>query len=206
MPSGALPEFPAEHGHPYHIVVVAGQECPTHSGVPRGWGGGLVKGVRAAHKKHKEGKQKEEEKLVEEDEEEETEGSDTRAQAESLAHSTVPGSLHEPEVQVLKEEDPVAGMDNNVDPSLNPIEVPKSQHLDTNKRQNVEDGDESLKSPSPLSIIEDDIARYIGLKSPSPSIDRHTSLLHRHPHGPGSKGWSTMLDGASIAFRVELQY
>lgn len=40
-----LCELPVENKHPYHIVVVAAQECPTPSGVPRGLGAGLRKGV-----------------------------------------------------------------------------------------------------------------------------------------------------------------
>ncbi|ORY22769.1 hypothetical protein BCR39DRAFT_550917 [Naematelia encephala] len=52
-PPTGLPDLPTESAHPYHIVVVAGQECPTHSGVPRGLAGGLMKGVRGAgHRKH----------------------------------------------------------------------------------------------------------------------------------------------------------
>ncbi|KAL8286282.1 hypothetical protein RQP46_004770 [Phenoliferia psychrophenolica] len=34
-PAG-LPQFPLTPGHPYHIIVVAGQECPTASGVLAG--------------------------------------------------------------------------------------------------------------------------------------------------------------------------
>ncbi|KAH7106478.1 DNase I-like protein [Auriculariales sp. MPI-PUGE-AT-0066] len=33
-----LPDLSLEKGHPYHILVVAGQECPTLSGIPRGIG------------------------------------------------------------------------------------------------------------------------------------------------------------------------
>ena len=53
----ALPQLPVEHKHPYHIIVVAGQECPTPSGVPRGLGG-VMKGVsvRVGHHKKKEKK------------------------------------------------------------------------------------------------------------------------------------------------------
>lgn len=40
-----LCELPIDNKHPYHIVVVAAQECPTPSGVPRGLGAGLRKGV-----------------------------------------------------------------------------------------------------------------------------------------------------------------
>jgi hypothetical protein len=56
-PTPGLPSLPVEHKHPYHIIVVAGQECPTPSGVPRGVGG-LMKGVSVrrdeGHRKEKE--------------------------------------------------------------------------------------------------------------------------------------------------------
>lgn len=43
--SDELPELPLEDAHPYHIVVFAAQECPSASGMPRGLGGSLMKGV-----------------------------------------------------------------------------------------------------------------------------------------------------------------
>ncbi|RXK38371.1 hypothetical protein M231_04413 [Tremella mesenterica] len=59
-PIDGLPDLGVEDSHPYHIVVVAGQECPTHSGVPRGLGGGLMKGVSmTGHRKDKDKEQKE---------------------------------------------------------------------------------------------------------------------------------------------------
>ena len=61
-PNTGLPSLPVENKHPYHIVVIAGQECPTHSGVPRGLGGGLMKGVHvrgSVHRKDKDEKKKE---------------------------------------------------------------------------------------------------------------------------------------------------
>jgi hypothetical protein len=50
----SIPQLPVEDKHPYHIIVVAGQECPTPSGVPRGLGG-VMKGmsVRVGHNKKK---------------------------------------------------------------------------------------------------------------------------------------------------------
>lgn len=36
-----LPEFEADGQHPYHIIVVAGQECPSQSRMPLGLGAGL---------------------------------------------------------------------------------------------------------------------------------------------------------------------
>ncbi|ODO03460.1 hypothetical protein L198_02307 [Cryptococcus wingfieldii CBS 7118] len=52
-----IPQLPVENAHPYHIVVVAGQECPTPSGAPRGIGGGLIKGMTLRNKR--ESKEKE---------------------------------------------------------------------------------------------------------------------------------------------------
>ncbi|GMK55391.1 hypothetical protein CspeluHIS016_0204470 [Cutaneotrichosporon spelunceum] len=40
-----IPELALENSHPYHIVVFAAQECPSASGMPRGIGGSLMKGV-----------------------------------------------------------------------------------------------------------------------------------------------------------------
>lgn len=48
-----LPDFGTEDGHPYHIIVVANQETPTQSGVPRGLGGGLTKGLASQRDKEK---------------------------------------------------------------------------------------------------------------------------------------------------------
>ncbi|WVQ71467.1 hypothetical protein IAR50_001005 [Cryptococcus sp. DSM 104548] len=60
-----LPQLPVENAHPYHIIVVAGQECPTPSGAPRGIGGGLMKGMSLRNKRES----KEKEKLDKDDNE-----------------------------------------------------------------------------------------------------------------------------------------
>ncbi|KAF7424338.1 hypothetical protein PC9H_009645 [Pleurotus ostreatus] len=39
--TSGLPNLPLEDVHPYHIVVVAGQECPSSSGIPMGLGAGF---------------------------------------------------------------------------------------------------------------------------------------------------------------------
>ncbi|KAH9848408.1 DNase I-like protein [Lenzites betulinus] len=36
-----LPSFPLNADHPYHVVVVAGQECPSASGIPMAFGAGF---------------------------------------------------------------------------------------------------------------------------------------------------------------------
>ncbi|KAF9523548.1 Endonuclease/exonuclease/phosphatase [Crepidotus variabilis] len=38
---GAFPRLPDDAFHPFHLVVIAGQECPTPSGIPMALGAGL---------------------------------------------------------------------------------------------------------------------------------------------------------------------
>ena len=38
---GQVPPLALDNEHPYHLIVVAGQECPTPSGLPMGLGAGL---------------------------------------------------------------------------------------------------------------------------------------------------------------------
>ncbi|WWD15798.1 hypothetical protein CI109_100222 [Kwoniella shandongensis] len=66
-PTDGVPQLSIENAHPYHIVVVAGQECPTPSGAPRGLGGGLIKGVTLRHKRELKEKEKQKEKEREKD-------------------------------------------------------------------------------------------------------------------------------------------
>ncbi|KAF9474672.1 DNase I-like protein [Pholiota conissans] len=41
VPEGVFPHLPNDGNHPYHLVVIAGQECPTPSGIPKGLGAGF---------------------------------------------------------------------------------------------------------------------------------------------------------------------
>ncbi|KAJ7032469.1 inositol polyphosphate phosphatase [Mycena alexandri] len=40
-PPGSFPQLPADDHHPYHLVVIAGQECPSMLGIPMGLGAGF---------------------------------------------------------------------------------------------------------------------------------------------------------------------
>ncbi|KAG8908354.1 hypothetical protein FRB99_007281 [Tulasnella sp. 403] len=51
LPSDNIPQFEANDIHPYHIVVVAGQECPSQSGIPLGLGAGIKFDIRDKEKK-----------------------------------------------------------------------------------------------------------------------------------------------------------
>lgn len=55
---GQFPVFSDDDAHPYHLVVVAGQECPTLSGIPMG----LAAGFRWHEKEKERLKEKEKEK------------------------------------------------------------------------------------------------------------------------------------------------
>ncbi|KAJ6544832.1 inositol polyphosphate phosphatase [Mycena vulgaris] len=39
--AGSFPQLPVDDHHPYHLVVIAGQECPSMSGIPMGLGAGF---------------------------------------------------------------------------------------------------------------------------------------------------------------------
>lgn len=82
-----FPVVPITDSHPYHIVVVAGQECPTESGVPRGLGGGVIRGMKLGgmQKKDKDkdkDKDKEKDRDKKEKEEEDTLKSPENAEKE----------------------------------------------------------------------------------------------------------------------------
>ncbi|KAG8970259.1 hypothetical protein FRC03_010449 [Tulasnella sp. 419] len=57
-----LPEFKLDEEHPYHIVVVAAQECPSQSGMPLALGGGLKLELGYREKRHEKSKHKKEAK------------------------------------------------------------------------------------------------------------------------------------------------
>ncbi len=58
-----LPDFGTAQGHPYHLIAIAAQECPTQSGVPRGIAAGVTKGMYGGERARE--KLKEKEKLRE---------------------------------------------------------------------------------------------------------------------------------------------
>ncbi|KAI5981953.1 DNase I-like protein [Pisolithus albus] len=57
-PSGpsAFPQLSLEPVHPYHLVVIGGQECPSSSGIPMGLGAGIKIGAADKDKDDKEHK------------------------------------------------------------------------------------------------------------------------------------------------------
>ncbi|EAU85326.2 hypothetical protein CC1G_07596 [Coprinopsis cinerea okayama7 len=67
-PPGTFPMLPMEPEHPYHFVVVAGQECPSSSGLPMALGAGIKQLIERDKEKEKEkDKEKERDKDKEKD-------------------------------------------------------------------------------------------------------------------------------------------
>ncbi|KAI0029113.1 hypothetical protein K488DRAFT_89071 [Vararia minispora EC-137] len=64
----AFPYLPEDGEHPYHLVVVAGQECPTLSGIPMGLGAGFK--LNDKERKKEKLKDKDREKVLDRDEDE----------------------------------------------------------------------------------------------------------------------------------------
>jgi hypothetical protein len=62
-----FPTVPITDAHPYHIVVVAGQECPTESGVPRGLGGGVIRGMKLGQQNRKDKKADKDKEILKDD-------------------------------------------------------------------------------------------------------------------------------------------
>jgi len=88
-PSG-LTTLPADARHPYHIVVVAGQECPTATGLPLGLGAGFkLKDLVVVEKDKDKGKDKESKKGVEH-EQKDAESEHGSSRVPALAEPTTP--------------------------------------------------------------------------------------------------------------------
>ncbi|KAG6873244.1 hypothetical protein C0995_001264 [Termitomyces sp. Mi166 len=68
--SGRIPNFPLEAAHPYHLVVVAGQECPSLSGIPMGLGAGLNKLIEKDKDKDRESRDLEKSRIRHKDKDE----------------------------------------------------------------------------------------------------------------------------------------
>ncbi|KAJ3565155.1 hypothetical protein NP233_g7820 [Leucocoprinus birnbaumii] len=64
---GQFPVFSNDETHPYHLVVIAGQECPTLSGIPMGLGAGFKWHERDKEKEKAKDKEKDKEKEHEKD-------------------------------------------------------------------------------------------------------------------------------------------
>ncbi|WWD01539.1 hypothetical protein V866_008484 [Kwoniella sp. B9012] len=176
-PTDEIPKLPVENAHPYHIVVVAGQECPTLSGAPRGLGGGLVKGVTLRHRKDKEiakekEKEREKEREREKEKEKEQEGENKETEADK---NRIDEKSEDKEKLKTKEK-------------ARPDLKLKKDTLD------VDRDDGGARSADQDDSSDDDTPRDSSdqrSRANSP-MTPHTPFLHRGQ--PAAKGWSQMLD------------
>lgn len=178
-----FPVVPIEDAHPYHIVVVAGQECPTESGVPRGLAGGVLRGMKLGNHLRKEKKDKEKEKEKENDKE----GKELEKEAAEHLEEAI---QNEAKGEKVKERDGKEGLGVPKD-SREQASADRSTSLLAPGQTDEADSSESTemsRSGSPAPASQTGSSAALG----------HTPSLHRHQHHQGSKGWSTMLDGVSI--------
>ncbi|KAL1411235.1 hypothetical protein Q8F55_002186 [Vanrija albida] len=139
---GGVPRLPLENKHPYHVVVFAAQECPTPSGVPRGLGGGVLKGAglqKMDSQKHKEGKpgytkEKEKEDKAFKDalsaKDKKTNGAAGKLTLETVkeGQSTDPGAVRTPADEALPAPPPVNADEATPERTSSPPLTPASLH------------------------------------------------------------------------------
>ncbi|WVQ70227.1 uncharacterized protein L199_008453 [Kwoniella botswanensis] len=170
-PTDEIPKLPVENAHPYHVVVVAGQECPTLSGAPRGLGGGLVKGVTLRHRKEKDiAKEKEKEK--EKDKEREKDKEDKEVETDKNKTEEKPEDKEKLKTKEKARPDLKLKKDT--------LDVDRDDGGTRSADQDDSSDDDTPKDSS------DQRSRANSPMTP------HTPFLHRGQ--PAAKGWSQMLD------------
>lgn len=188
-----------EDDHPYHLVVVAGQEVPTHSGVPRGWAG-VTKGLSVrggAHKKEEAEKKDKDKEEKKDKEKKDKENSLEQGKAKDSDKDKDKGKDGDKaNSKVIKSKDGTEEMAQDRNKQGQPVadkerpERPLERCNDDATDDSSDEEDELPELPS-----EQDARPH-----PSPTVPApHSPTVHKHPQGP--KGWSTMLDGGSARTR-----
>ena len=184
--------------HPYHIIIVASQETPTQSGVPRGLGGGITKGLAG---------QKEKEKLKERGKER-----GMREVEKLVGNGSVAGSLGiglgmGPATPGSKSgslgSTSVLGMTSAKDQSdletsaFSPTQIPTPQFPFPSPRSgsNSSQAAEGAGGPSSLGTTGTNVVPAgMGVLPPTtPHHGHHTG--HVNMNVGGGKGWSEILEG-----------
>ncbi len=136
--SDDLPELPLEDAHPYHVVVFAAQECPSASGMPRGLGGSLMKGVglqksEAARREREDKKEEQGEKRRQEKEAEKETRKASREIRKEFLERSANAAAEKDAIHALKElrkehkerEGPAASLKDLIDKDKNTKEQEK---------------------------------------------------------------------------------
>ncbi|KAJ9112299.1 hypothetical protein QFC19_000718 [Naganishia cerealis] len=205
----SFPSFDSTDGdhHPYHLIVVAAQECPSASGVPRGLAAGVAKGVigglKEKDKLRERGKAKEakeadkvEKAWVAQSERIHGTGTEDSSYAGTPIRETSPSSFTFPPKVPSKdsqhEHNTAAGSllsSMSAEPSIAETKNEMSASTGNGTEEDVSAGGTQGSTPLPSSSL------------PGISASRTPHHSHHHPHiTTGSKGWSDLLEG-SISIR-----
>lgn len=209
-PGEGLPQFDLVEGHPYHVVVVAAQECPTPSGMPRGLGGTLMKGVglqkSEAYKRDKEERDKEKaEKDVKEAKEAKESKKEEKAARKEARKAEKNGQADKGDLDAdLSDSSDVSG-DEDLTSPLSPLESDKLTNGHSNVKQKslpIPAADESSTTDENGSAVRKRANTETAMSSSVETRNRTTSTsTSAVAHGTlsvqkvGPRGWSAMLDG-----------
>ncbi|KLT43327.1 DNase I-like protein [Cutaneotrichosporon oleaginosum] len=178
-----LPELPIEDAHPYHIVVFAAQECPSASGMPRGLGGSLMKGVglqksEAARREREDKKEEQEEKRRQDKEAEKEARKAIREIRKEFLDRSANAAAERDAVQALKElrkeykerEGPAASLKDLID-----------------KDKDTKEKEKNIKAPglgiSLSGLTEDLLEKSKAIVSPGYVSDSDSLRLAAQPNG-----------------------
>jgi hypothetical protein len=181
--------------HPYHIIIVASQETPTQSGVPRGLGGGITKGLAGQKEKEKlkeRGKERgmrEVEKLVGGGS-----GGNPLAMGLGIGPGTPglkPGSMGSSSVLGMSSAKEQSELEAS---AFSPNQIPTPQFPFPSPRSGSNQAAEGF-GPSSLGMMGTSaVGAGMGVLPPTtPHHGHHTG--HVNVNVGGSKGWSDILEG-----------
>jgi hypothetical protein len=204
-------------GHPYHLIVVAAQECPSASGVPRGLAAGVTKGVIGGLKEKE--KLKERGKAKEAKEVEKAEkawiaqlerihgtGTEDNSVAATPTQETSPTSFTFPPKPPTKDgrEDPTRGDSTDTTAAgsiLSSVSVDRSAETNFPKPEPSVSTQGANHRDTPIEASASTEIQATPLATPSvatPSNGAHRTPHHGHHTGhvtTGAKGWSDLLEG-----------
>lgn len=202
----SFPSFDSTDGdhHPYHLIVVAAQECPSASGVPRGLAAGVAKGMIGGLKEKERLKEKGKAKEAEKAEKAEKAwiaqlerihgtGTEDSSYAGTPIRETSPDTFTFPPRVPPKEtqqesETPAGSLISTFSGEPSIAETRNESRLST---ANGTEEDLSAEGPTGANPLQSG-------SLPTTNSMRTPHHLHHTPHiTTGNKGWSDLLEGES---------
>ena len=188
-------------GHPYHLIVVAAQECPSASGVPRGLAAGVTKGVIGGLKEKEKLKEREKAKEARDLEKAEKDwisqmerihGTATTdsSVAATPVQETSPMSFTFPPKPPPKDDVQVSIAGVSTDTAGTTPSIPASG-VDQARTENL-----AIEQPNDVSA--EPVAEPSATPAATPGMGMSRTPHHGHHTGhvsSGAKGWSDLLEG-----------